>query len=153
MASKCPHSESSNGRGPGNPIARDELIGRLYASHQHGVAPIVAELSAAERANLALFCYQRAHLREIGLAIAATCDQWSLVNAAGRAGDVLFANSRTQPIAERTLPLGRRRITLASLAPSIAPSPELHDEADLDEADLVEADLVEGAREAETVDA
>src|SRR5580704_4171935 len=97
----------------------DELIGRLYASRQHELAQMVADLPAQQRANLALFCYQRAHLREIGLAVAATCDQWSLVNAAGKAGDVLFAHSRTQPeVIEPVLPYGRRKITLASLVAS-----------------------------------
>jgi hypothetical protein len=126
-------------------FATDELIGRLYASHQNSVAPIVAELPAAERANLALFCYQRAHLREIGLAIAATCDQWSLVNAAGRAGDVLFANSRSLRALEQSVPIGRRKVSLATLAPSIAlPSIALDDEID---------EEPEAARSEELVDA
>jgi hypothetical protein len=99
------------------PAVSDELIGRLYASRQQELTHMVADLPPEQRANLALFCYRRAHLREIGLAIAATCDQWSLVNAAGKAGDVLFAHSRTQPeIIQPVLPYGRRKITLASLA-------------------------------------
>jgi hypothetical protein len=97
----------------------DELIGRLYASRQQELTHMVADLPPDQRANLALFCYRRAHLREIGLAIAATCDQWSLVNVAGKAGDVLYAHSRTQPeVIEPVLPYGRRKITLASLAAS-----------------------------------
>jgi hypothetical protein len=99
------------------PAVSDELIGRLYASRQSELTHMVADLPPDQRANLALFCYRRAHLREIGLAIAATCDQWSLVNVAGKAGDVLYAHSRTQPeVVEPVLPYGRRKITLASLA-------------------------------------
>jgi hypothetical protein len=101
------------------PAVSDELIGRLYASRQQELTHMVADLPPDQRANLALFCYRRAHLREIGLAIAATCDQWSLVNVAGKAGDVLYAHSRTQPeVIEPVLPYGRRKITLASLAAS-----------------------------------
>jgi hypothetical protein len=101
------------------PAVSDELIGRLYASRQQELTHMVADLPPEQRANLAVFCYRRAHLREIGVAIAATCDQWSLVNAAGKAGDVLFAHSRTQPeVIEPVLPYGRRKITLASLVAS-----------------------------------
>jgi hypothetical protein len=119
----------------------DELIGRLYASRQHELAQMVADLPAQQRANLALFCYQRAHLREIGLAVAATCDQWSLVNAAGKAGDVLYMHSRSQPqVVEPVLPYGRRKITLASLAPSEgALVREPSDDDAFDEPDPVEA--------------
>ncbi|MGP0091007.1 MAG: hypothetical protein ACLPKB_13760 [Xanthobacteraceae bacterium] len=101
------------------PAVSDELIGRLYASRQQELTHMVADLPPEQRANLAVFCYRRAHLREIGLAIAATCDQWSLVNAAGKAGDVLYAHSRSQPeVIEPVLPYGRRKITLASLVAS-----------------------------------
>jgi hypothetical protein len=104
---------------PNGTAVSDELIGRLYGSRQHELAQMVADLPSEQRANLAIFCYRRAHLREIGLAIAATCDQWSLVNVAGKAGDVLYAHSRTQPeVIEPVLPYGRRKITLASVAAS-----------------------------------
>ena len=117
MASKSPPSVPRNAQGHGTPFAADELIGRLYAAEHQGVAAVVADLPPAERANLALFCYHRAHLREIGFAIAATCDRWSLVNAAGRAGDALFLSSRSQPVLERPVAIGRRKVTLASLVP------------------------------------
>ncbi len=142
MASRSPDSERLGGL---DRFARDELIGQLYASSRHGIAALVADLLPAERANLALFCYQRAHLREIGLAIAATCDQWSLVNAAGRAGDALYASSRARPALERTLPLGRRKITLAQLSPSTVPA--LDDFEDAAE----EAGVAEQVAEFETV--
>jgi hypothetical protein len=125
--------------------ATDDLIGRLYAAHASGIGPLVAELPDAERARLALFCYQRAHLRAIGLAVAATCDQWSLVNAAGRAGDALFASSRRSPTLGQVLPIGRRKISLATPAPRIAPIPDAPDDEDVDmdvvvrEEELVEA--------------
>ena len=52
----------------------DELVGRVYRAGPKRAGEEVAALSAAERANLAAFCYARAHLHEIGLVIAALCD-------------------------------------------------------------------------------
>ena len=131
---------------PNGTTVSDELIGRLYGSRQHELAQMVADLPSEQRANLALFCYRRAHLREIGLAVAATCDQWSLVNVAGKAGDVLYAHSRTQPeVVEPVLPYGRRKITLASLVASEAPPAD--QTSDDDVLDEVEIGAAEEARE------
>ncbi|MCZ7660199.1 MAG: hypothetical protein M5U07_21225 [Xanthobacteraceae bacterium] len=41
----------------------NELIGRLYRAAAASVGDIVASLAPAQRAELALFCYGRAHLR------------------------------------------------------------------------------------------
>jgi hypothetical protein len=79
----------------------DELIGRLYRSPQHGINELVAGLSTSHRGSLAAFCYGRAHLRDIGLAIAATCDLETLVVAGGRAGNFLFEQSRELPNEEK----------------------------------------------------
>jgi hypothetical protein len=99
-----------------------DLIGRLYASSEHGLEQVVSPLSMERRTAVALFCYSRAHLREKGLAVAAMCDQWSLVNAAGRLGEAIFAQSRLQPKgADTPAHIGRRKITLAPAveAPSV----------------------------------
>src|SRR5205807_4946872 len=77
----------------GCPVS-DELIGRLYRSSQHGINELVSGLSIDRRGSLAAFCYGRAHLRDIGLAIAATCDLETLVGVGGRAGNFLFEQSR-----------------------------------------------------------
>jgi hypothetical protein len=105
--------------GDGCPVA-EELIGKLYASDKHGIDQILSGLSQSQRGLLAMFCYGRAHLREVGLAIAATCDFESLVVAGGRAGQVLFDLSRERPVvAERLFPGSRRaKITLAKLSSS-----------------------------------
>jgi hypothetical protein len=79
----------------------DELIGRLYRCSQHDITELVSGLSSSRRGSLAAFCYGRAHLREIGLAIAATCDLETLVVAGGRAGNFLFDQSRELPSAEK----------------------------------------------------
>ena len=72
-----------NSDGEGCPVA-EELIGKLYASDKHGIVDIVSGLSPMRRGQLALFCYGRAHLREVGLAVAAVCD----FEGKGRAGSV-----------------------------------------------------------------
>jgi hypothetical protein len=75
----------------------DELIGRLYVTPIPEVDRIVSRLPSGPRGSLATFCYSRAHLRDIGLAIAATCDLETLINAGGRAGTSLFDASRERP--------------------------------------------------------
>jgi hypothetical protein len=90
----------------------DQVLGELYRSSSHGLGELIATVSPTARAMLALYCYRRAHLTSIGLAIAASCDEDDLTRSGGNAGTVLFAKSREAPHA---IPhLGRRKITLAS---------------------------------------
>ena len=66
------------------------------------------------RVTLALYCYQRAHLHSIGLAIAASCEEDDLTRRGGKAGEMLFARFREAPRPPHLTPrLGRRQITLA----------------------------------------
>jgi hypothetical protein len=96
----------------------DELVGRIYRAGPKRAGEEVAALSAAERANLAAFCYARAHLHEIGLAIAALCDLRDLLDAAGSAGSVLYTQSRNHVAAADVAPVTRKRaISLARSAP------------------------------------
>src|SRR5215471_8366191 len=94
----------------------DAVLARLLRANEQEVPEIVSQLSPRERAELAKFCYSRAHLHEIGLAIAATCDLHALmqVSSSTAAGNVLFAQSRerTKPM-QRTTSGPRSRITLA----------------------------------------
>src|SRR5262249_16421530 len=79
----------------------DDLRGRLYDAGADGVGDGMAEFSQEQRANLAMFFYRRAHLHQVGLAIAATCDRTALVQAWGTAlGHALFAQSH-EPAPER----------------------------------------------------
>jgi hypothetical protein len=98
----------------------DELVGRIYRAGPKRAGEEVGALSAAERANLAAFCYARAHLHEIGLAIAALCDLRDLLDAAGTAGSVLYTQSRNHAAAAEAevAPVTRKRaISLARFAP------------------------------------
>ncbi|MEO0327044.1 MAG: hypothetical protein AAF217_00460 [Pseudomonadota bacterium] len=51
-------------------------------------------LPEMQRARIAQFCYNRVHMRELGLRLASTCEMYSLKVAFGRAADVVFEQSR-----------------------------------------------------------
>jgi hypothetical protein len=94
----------------------DEMLGQLYSASKLGLPVLVTTVAPGTRAMLALFCYHRSHLHDIGLAIAASCDEEDLVRAGGRAGAALFARSREapqpQPVASHHA--NRRKITLGT---------------------------------------
>ena len=92
----------------------DEMLGELYRASAHGLNELIATVSPTARSLLAVYCYRRAHLASIGLAIAATCEKDDLTSFGGNAGAVLFERSREAP---QSLPTanyanGRRKITL-----------------------------------------
>lgn len=96
----------------------EELIGRLHRATDTTILDLMAKFTAQERANLAMFCYHKAHLRRIGLAIAATCDLPSLVQQWGTVlGHAIFTQSRggaTDPDPARAS--HRPKVTLARSA-------------------------------------
>jgi hypothetical protein len=110
--------------GTRNPLADDdtdipaELIGRLHQATVDGVRDLVAPFSARDRTHLAVFCYRKAHLHDIGLAIATSCDLRSLVKEMGSVrGQIIFEQSRERP--KQPTQMGGRprpRITLARSA-------------------------------------
>src|SRR6202051_947565 len=76
-------------------LVPEELIGRLHRATETTILDLMAKFTARERANLAVFCYHRSHLRRTGLAIAATCDLPALVRQWGTVlGQAIFAQSR-----------------------------------------------------------
>jgi hypothetical protein len=96
----------------------EELLGHIYRTGPDGVENAVSNLPQTARARLAAFCYARTHLHEIGLAVAATCDERSLTEAAGRVGEALYARSRKRVAAVASTPTpNKRAISLAKLAP------------------------------------
>jgi hypothetical protein len=105
------------------PIA-DETLGEMYRASAHGLNELIATVSPTARALLAMYCYRRAHLASIGLAVAATCDEDELTWLGGNAGADLFARSRKAPqsLSYRANASGRRKITLSSGA-LMQPSP------------------------------
>jgi len=96
----------------------DRMLGEIYRASAHGLSTLIATLSPTARAMLALYCYRRAHLASLGLAIATACEREDLVRWAGNAGAVLFERARQPrqaPATGRSLD-GRRKITLATKA-------------------------------------
>jgi hypothetical protein len=94
---------------------RDELLGELCRANDLFVPGFVYGLPPDIRASLALFCYRRSHLHLMGLGIAASCDEGSLVWAGGSVGAFIFACSREAAPQKLLSPRAdRRRITLAT---------------------------------------
>ena len=93
----------------------DELLGTLYRASEHGLAELVETVSSDVRAMLALFCYRRAHLHSMSVAIAATCNERDLTEQGGIVGSTLFAISRGAPaMAPISAQSSRRSITLST---------------------------------------
>ena len=61
----------------------DALFGQLYHASTHRLPIPLMQIPDGVKSELALFCYRRGHLREIGLAIAAACDEADLVQPLG----------------------------------------------------------------------
>lgn len=155
MINKAPTSNTSDCPVP------DDMLGRLYRSPAQGVIQTVSTLPVVQRARLAVFCYGRAHLNDLAMAIGSTCDRETLVDVAHRVGEAIYLQSRERPaqqLAERAQP-GRRNITLASSATSGHASRPFEDEP-VDESALEEiaedtpvaaAENAEAGREQEIV--
>jgi hypothetical protein len=94
----------------------EEFVGRLVECRKHGIDTLVSDLSQTQRGRLAVFCYRRAHLHDVGLAIAATCELEALIDASGKAGHFLFAQSRERPEPMGQLVPRRAKVTLATNA-------------------------------------
>jgi hypothetical protein len=118
----------------------DNLLGRMYRSSPHGLSELIATIPPEVRGMLAVYCYRRAHLASIGLAIAASCEENDLTRAGGNAGSVLFAKSRESAQTPTADPhaSGRRKVTLAS--GSLRNLVPLDDEIEDDEIDAADID-------------
>jgi hypothetical protein len=97
------------------PVA-DQMLGEMYRASAHGLNELITTVSPTARTLLAVYCYRRAHLASIGLAIAATCEKDDLTSLGGNAGAALFERSREAPQSSVSdaRANGRRKITLAA---------------------------------------
>ena len=87
------------------PVSLD-VLGQLYRVEPSSAARMLDDLSDGQRIELAFFCYGRAHLRPLGMAIAASCDAEKLTRRGGPLGQVLAVQCRQASTA-------RSRISLA----------------------------------------
>jgi len=115
-APKIAHSQSDTRVSHSDQSAMTAALDRLYGAALSQVSDIVADLGEGERAKLAVFCYGRAHLNAIGLAVAAHCSLDHLVAASGSsvAGRTLHTQSRELPTPAPKTYASRRSVTLAS---------------------------------------
>jgi hypothetical protein len=74
-------------------VLTDQFLAALYRSTPDEARDLSLQLPLPMRAQLALFCNARLHLRPIGRAIATACTEASLINEAGAAGRTLFAQA------------------------------------------------------------
>jgi hypothetical protein len=94
----------------------ENLLGQLYRESAKGLEALIETVPSAVRALLAHYCYRRAHLASLGLAIAVTCDRDDLL-AAGNNGDALYRRSREPDEPQRLTHHERRRaVTLPTSA-------------------------------------
>ena len=91
----------------------ESVLGQLYRSSPHGLTELVASVPAETRAMLAIYCYRRAHLAAVGMAIAATCEEDDLATHGGNLGADLFKKSREADAAPQ-LNGQRRKISLSN---------------------------------------
>ena len=103
---------------PDCPIDVQTLRG-LQSSDPNDAAAVASSLPPIQKARLAQFCYGKGHLHELALRIASTCDQQTLINVFGRAGKIVFDQSRD---ADKTLGRMKGRNALYEPKPvSLAP--------------------------------
>jgi hypothetical protein len=116
-------------------LVPEDLVGRLYSATEGAVMDLVDRFTLLERANLAMYCYRKAHLHGIGLAIAATCDQSTLEKTWGIAlGRALYEQSRERPVTPPSPAAQRSKITLArSVGGDLAAARSATSDADLDD--------------------
>ena len=62
----------------------DATLSRLYRAQTAEIQAIAIELPEPQRTQLAVFCYARTHLREVGRDVAALCNSDTIVNLAGQ---------------------------------------------------------------------
>lgn len=77
----------------------EHLLGTLNQLPFDDAVQQVGLLPEHQRSKLAVFCYRRAHYRQLGLISAASCSERSLIEEAGQAGSIILAQSRSlQPV-------------------------------------------------------
>jgi hypothetical protein len=75
----------------------EALVGRLHRATEDSVLGLVSAFRPDDRAKLAMHCYRKSHLRQIGLTIATTCELGSLMRELGPVlGRAIFAQSRSR---------------------------------------------------------
>ncbi|MCJ2101186.1 hypothetical protein, partial [Methylobacterium sp. E-046] len=92
-----------------------ELVAQLTRAEPDARLSLLDGLTEMTRARLAVWLYGRSHTHEIGVRVAATCEEATLRNIAGLVGSQLYELSR-QPYAAASHGMngggGRRQVSL-----------------------------------------
>ncbi|SHL44896.1 hypothetical protein [Roseibium suaedae] len=67
----------------------EALFSQMVSAPLETAMALAQALPETQRSRLAVYCYRRAHLRRLGLAIAAGCSKRSLVEESGYAGELI----------------------------------------------------------------
>ncbi|WAJ29672.1 hypothetical protein [Antarcticirhabdus aurantiaca] len=94
------------------------LFALLLRSDDRTKIALIREIEPVLRARLALFCYNRGHLRQLAFQVASLCEMRDLRIVGGTMGDVIAEQSReAAPFASEEGPTTRRKgVTLARTA-------------------------------------
>ena len=71
-----------------------ELVAQLTRAQADACSGLLDGLSEMKRARLAVWLYGRSHTHQMGVRVAATCDETILIDAAGLVGSQLYELSR-----------------------------------------------------------
>ena len=71
-----------------------ETLNDLRGADPADFVAMIRDFSEEKSVRLALFCYNRAHLRDVSLKVASTIDPTRLAELAGTMGEVLAAQCR-----------------------------------------------------------
>jgi hypothetical protein len=77
----------------GCPVPLDTLV-RIYRAEAEALPSLVAGIPERTRARLAAFLYGRSHTHELGLKVAAACDESVLKREEGGLGEAIYTQSR-----------------------------------------------------------
>lgn len=103
------------------PVSLDAL-GALYKADPYDLPELIADVSIEIRPRLALYCYGKAHLRSLAVAVAAECQEGELAAVGGIVGEALASQAKngqkragSSPKREASAP--KLRISLAGGKP------------------------------------
>lgn len=102
-----------------------ELITTLYRAEGAELDALIAGMTEYARARVAAYCVERERLLDLGLRMAGTCGEATLMKAAGaKAGAALFEQSRPAPVdaaAPEPVPVAAEAVAVEAV--SVAPVP------------------------------
>ena len=101
------------------PLPLGELTDLRNAEPPDAMASILP-LSEETRIKLALYCYNRSHLRQLGLTVASTVEPERLAQLGGTMGEVLAEQSRATGLSFGTEPIVQPKKRVEKPKPKIS---------------------------------